>query len=103
MTGASSGADLAAGPGAGGGDGHPQLSVGVSFLDDVVRDGTATVVQRRAPGDHHVVPVDLVEYYRTLWRLWSVWKRKDHLRNTNHTLSKGSSQPAKNQQRLKGD
>ena len=44
MTGASSGADLAAGPGAGGGDGHPQLSVGVSLLHDVVGDGTATVV-----------------------------------------------------------
>lgn len=35
---------LASGPGAGGGDWHPQVPVGVSLLDDVVRDGTAAII-----------------------------------------------------------
>lgn len=51
----------AGGPGAGGGDGHPQVPVGVPLLDDVVGDGTAAVIQGRIPGDDHVVPVDLVK------------------------------------------
>lgn len=63
---------LAGGPGAGGGDGHPQFSVGVSLFDDVVGDGTAAVIQRGVPGDHHIVPVDLVEHHGAFGRLRTV-------------------------------
>lgn len=62
----------AGGPGAGGGDRHPQVSVCVSLFNDVVGDGAASVIQRRVPGDHHVVPVDLIEDHGALRRLRSV-------------------------------
>lgn len=39
-----SGAHLAGGPGAGGGDRHPQVSVGVSLLNNIVGDGTTTII-----------------------------------------------------------
>lgn len=62
----------AGGPCAGGGDRHPQVSVGVSLLNDVVGDSTAAIVKWRVPGDHHVVPVDLIENHGSLWWLWTV-------------------------------
>lgn len=62
----------ARGPGAGGGDGHPQVPVGVPLLDDVVGDDTAAVIQGRIPGDDHVVPVDLVKDNGALWWLRTV-------------------------------
>lgn len=64
--------DLAGGPGGGRGDGHPQVSVGVSLLDDIVGDGAAPVIQRWIPGDDHVVSVDFVEYHGALRWLWAV-------------------------------
>lgn len=65
---------LAASPRTGWGDGHPQVSVGVSLLNDVVGDGTATIIQRRLPGNDHVVPVNLTEHDRALWWLRTVWQ-----------------------------
>lgn len=56
----------ASGPGAGGGDRHPQVPVGVPLLDYVVGDGTAAVIKGRIPRNDHVVPVDLVKDNGTL-------------------------------------
>lgn len=62
----------ASSPGTGGGDRHPQVPVGVSFLDDIVGDGTATIILGRVPRDDHVVPVDLVKNNGALWWLRTV-------------------------------
>lgn len=68
------GPDPAGGPGAGRGDGHPQVSIGVSLLDDVVGDGASTIVQGRFPGNEHVVSVDLLKDDGALGRLRPVWR-----------------------------
>ncbi len=66
---------LACGLGGGRRHGGPHVSVGVSLLDDVVRDVNATTVQRRLPGDYHVLPVHLLKHYWPNWRSWTVCKK----------------------------
>lgn len=51
---------------------HPEVSVCVSLLNGVVGDGTSTIIQRRVPRNHHVVPVDLIEDHWALWRLGAI-------------------------------
>lgn len=64
----------AGGPCTGLSDRHPKIPVGVSLLNYIVRNGTASVIQRRIPGDHHVVSVDFIKNDRSLWWLRTIWK-----------------------------
>lgn len=66
----------AGGSGAGRGDRHPQVPVGVSLLDYVVGDSATAIIQRRVPGNDHVVPVDLIKDNGALWWLRTVCIQK---------------------------
>ena len=59
----------------------PGIAVDISLLNDVVGDINTTAVQRRLPGDHHVLPVHLIKHYRAYRRSWAICREKKRTKN----------------------
>lgn len=57
-------------------DRGPDVSVGISLLNDVVGDVDTAAVQRRFPGNDHELPVHLLKHHWANRRSWTVCREK---------------------------